>query len=152
LRRDFLGRRWGDATETPEPTPEETARATTAEEEAAENAEETTAAETPSENADEPSADTIASASDVPPGSAAEFEDGGQPAVLVHLESGEFVAYSAVCTHRGCTVAYESGELACPCHGSVFDPANGAAVVAGPATSPLAEIPVTERDGSVARA
>ena len=96
----------------------------------------------------------IARESDVAPGSAAEFTDEklGQPAVLVHLESGDFVAYSAVCTHRGCTVGYKDGKLACPCHGSVFDPAKDGAVEAGPAPSPLPQIPVEVRNGEVIRA
>ena len=86
------------------------------------------------------------------PGSAVEFEESGSPAVLVHLDSGDFVAYSAVCTHQGCTVAYRGGQLACPCHGSVFDPANGAAVVSGPAGRPLPEVPVEVSGGEVLRA
>jgi nitrite reductase/ring-hydroxylating ferredoxin subunit len=94
----------------------------------------------------------IAKASAVAPGSAVEFKDSGQPAVLVHLDSGDFVAYSAVCTHQGCTVAYKNGQLACPCHGSVFDPANGAAVVTGPAQRPLPELAVKVRGGEVVRA
>jgi cytochrome b6-f complex iron-sulfur subunit len=96
----------------------------------------------------------IAQESDVAQGSALEFtdEEGGQPAVLVHLESGDFVAYSAVCTHRQCTVGYSEGNLSCPCHGSVFDPTSGGAVVNGPATQPLPEIPVEVRDGEVFRA
>ena len=94
----------------------------------------------------------IASESEVAPGSAFEFKDSGNPAVLVHLDNGDFVAYSAVCTHQGCTVAYKGGELACPCHGSVFDPADGAAVVAGPAPRPLPEIPVKVEGGEVVRA
>ena len=94
----------------------------------------------------------IAKASAVAPGSAVEFEDSGQPAVLVHLDSGDFVAYSAVCTHQGCTVAYQGGQLACPCHGSIFDPANGAAVVSGPARRPLPEVPVEVSGGEVLRA
>ena len=94
----------------------------------------------------------IARESEVAPGSAVEFKDGGQDAVLVHLESGDFAAYSAVCTHQGCTVAYQKGQLACPCHGSVFDPANGAEVVTGPAQSPLPEIPVEIKGGQVLRA
>jgi cytochrome b6-f complex iron-sulfur subunit len=94
----------------------------------------------------------IAKASAVAPGSAVEFKDSGQPAVLVHLDSGDFVAYSAVCTHQGCTVAYRGGQLACPCHGSVFDPANGAAVVSGPAGRPLPEVPVEVSGGEVLRA
>ena len=94
----------------------------------------------------------IASESEVTPGSAYKFEDSGNPALLVHLENGDFVAYSAVCTHQACTVAYQDGNLACPCHGSTFDPANGAAVVTGPATTPLPEIPVKVEGGEVVRA
>jgi Rieske Fe-S protein len=94
----------------------------------------------------------IARASEVAPGSALTFKEGGQDAVLVHLENGDFVAYSAVCTHQACTVAYQKGQLACPCHGSVFDPANGAEVVTGPAQSPLPEIPIEVKGGQVLRA
>ena len=93
----------------------------------------------------------IASESEVAPGSAYKFKDSGNPAFLVHLDNGDFVAYSAICTHQGCTVAYKDGNLACPCHGSVFDPANGAAVVAGPAPRPLPEIPVKVEGGEVVR-
>ena len=94
----------------------------------------------------------IAGESEVAPGSAVTFEDAGNQAVLVHLQNGDFVAYSAVCTHQGCTVAYKNGQLACPCHGSVFDPARGAEVVAGPAQSPLPEIPVKVEGGEVVKA
>jgi cytochrome b6-f complex iron-sulfur subunit len=94
----------------------------------------------------------IARASEVPAGSAVKFKESGNPAVLVHLDSGDFVAYSAVCTHQGCTVAYQDGQLACPCHGSIFDPANGAAVVSGPAQRPLPEVQVEVRGGELVRA
>ena len=96
----------------------------------------------------------IARESEVQPGSATKFQNDGEPAVLVHLEDGDFVAYSAVCTHQGCEVAYNQGEgtLDCPCHGSVFDPANGASVEGGPAGQPLPEIPVEVRGGEVVRA
>jgi cytochrome b6-f complex iron-sulfur subunit len=94
----------------------------------------------------------IVSESEVAPGSAHKFEDSGNPAILVHLDNGEFVAYSAVCTHQGCDVAYKDGNLACPCHGSIFDPADGAAVVTGPAQRPLPEIPVKVEGGEVVRA
>src|SRR5215213_8466758 len=99
-----------------------------------------------------PGGAVIADASVVAPGRAFAFEDSGNPAVLVHLKDGDFVAYSAVCTHQGCTVAYKGGDLACPCHGSVFDPARGAEVIAGPAPRPLPEIPVKVQDDEVVRA
>ena len=92
----------------------------------------------------------IARASEVRPGTALKFEDsGGNPAVLVHLKSGNFVAYSAVCTHEGCVVSYGNGQLACPCHGAVFDPANNARVVDGPARLALPKIPIEVRGGNV---
>ncbi len=95
----------------------------------------------------------IARVSEVRPGTALKFEDsGGNPAVLVHLRRGNFVAYSAICTHEGCIVAFGNGQLACPCHGSIFDPANNARVVNGPARRPLPKIPVEVRRGEVVRA
>jgi Rieske Fe-S protein len=97
----------------------------------------------------DPGGKAIAETSEVAPGTALQFKDSGSPAVLVHLDSGDFVAYSAVCTHQGCTVAYKNGELACPCHGSVFDPAKGAEVVAGPAPRPLPKIPIKVSSGEV---
>jgi thiosulfate dehydrogenase [quinone] large subunit len=68
----------------------------------------------------------------------------GDPAVAVELSGGNVVAFDAVCTHAGCTVQYDSGQkvLACPCHGALFDPAHGAAVLAGPAPTPLPGIKV----------
>ena len=96
-----------------------------------------------------PGGKAIARASEVQPGSAVKFEDAGNPAVLIHLQSGDFVAYSAICTHQACEVAYRNGQLACPCHGSIFDPANNGQVVTPPAQRPLPEIPVEVRDGQV---
>ena len=93
----------------------------------------------------------IAQISEVPAGSAVKFTDSGNPAVLVHLQNGKFAAYSAVCTHQGCTVVYQNGELACPCHGSVFDPSKRGAVLYGPAPSPLPRIPIKVRSGGIYR-
>jgi len=82
------------------------------------------------------------------------FQDpkSGDPAVAVPLAGGGIVAFDAVCTHAGCQVSYDTGQrlLSCPCHGALFDPARGAAVVAGPAPSPLLSIPIqVASDGGV---
>ena len=68
----------------------------------------------------------------------------GDPALLLHLADGRYVAYDAVCTHAGCTVQYDPTrrQLVCPCHGAAFDPARGAAVIAGPAPSPLTPLAI----------
>jgi thiosulfate dehydrogenase [quinone] large subunit len=68
----------------------------------------------------------------------------GDPAVLVALPDGRVVAYDAICTHAGCTVAFDrlSGNLLCPCHGAIFDPAHGARVVDGPTDEPLLALPI----------
>ncbi|MDQ3302338.1 MAG: Rieske (2Fe-2S) protein [Actinomycetota bacterium] len=97
----------------------------------------------------------IAKKSEVGPGKAFSFADDetGQQSVLVHLESGEFAAYSAVCTHQACTVAYQpqTQKLACACHGSVFDPAKSAAVETGPAQRPLPAVPIRVEGEEVIR-
>jgi rieske iron-sulfur protein len=63
------------------------------------------------------------------------------------------VAYSAVCTHQACPVNMWSKArdgFVCSCHGSVYDPKNGAAVMDGPAPRPLPSLAVKIADGAVA--
>jgi rieske iron-sulfur protein len=65
------------------------------------------------------------------------------------------VAYSAICTHLGCTVLprlSEQGYIVCPCHASVFDPAADARVVSGPANRPLPALPIEVASDGVVRA
>ncbi len=59
--------------------------------------------------------------------------------------AGPYVAVSAACTHTGCEVSGwrpDTGELECPCHGSRFNVLDAARVVNGPATRPLAYLPI----------
>lgn len=69
-------------------------------------------------------------------------------------DPASLVAYSAICTHLGCTVLGnldQNGNILCPCHASLYDPANGAAVLRGPAGRPLPSLPISvAADGSIA--
>lgn len=94
----------------------------------------------------------IGQASQVPVGQAAQFSDpaSGGPAYVVHPSGNTFVAFSAVCTHAGCTVQYDSGsqQFICPCHGGTYDARTGQ-VLGGPPPSPLPSIPVHVIDGQI---
>ena len=90
---------------------------------------------------------TVANVSDFAQKSAIGFTDpaSGDPAALIKLSDGTFVAYDLICTHAGCAVTNWDSKLQylrCPCHGATFDAAHGARVVGGPAPSPLPEIPL----------
>src|SRR5450755_149887 len=88
----------------------------------------------------------IAQVKAVPANSATTFTipSSGDPGILVHLNNGHFVAYDALCTHAGCQVDYDPSQqlIVCPCHGAAFDPAKAAAVVQGPAPTPLAPVSI----------
>jgi glycine/D-amino acid oxidase-like deaminating enzyme/nitrite reductase/ring-hydroxylating ferredoxin subunit len=78
----------------------------------------------------------------IQPGEGAVIRRGLQKVAVYRDEVGALHERSAVCTHLGCVVAWNTGEKSwdCPCHGSRFDPFGR--VVNGPAISDLA--PVTE--------
>jgi Rieske Fe-S protein len=60
-----------------------------------------------------------------------------QLVVIAQPSAGQFKAFSAVCTHMGCTVSQiANGRIDCPCHGSEYSITDGA-VLAGPAPKPL---------------
>jgi len=67
----------------------------------------------------------------------------GMPAILFRNKTGVF-AYSATCTHEGCTVSYKSSNksLYCPCHGAEFDPFKNGGAIAGPARDALPTVKV----------
>jgi cytochrome b6-f complex iron-sulfur subunit len=65
----------------------------------------------------------------------------GASLIIARPTANTVAAFSAVCTHLGCTVVPAGNELDCPCHGSVFNPATGA-VISGPAPQPLHQVQV----------
>lgn len=99
-----------------------------------------------------PSGTRVGPVTAVPVGQAAQFSDPatGNPAWMVCLSQGSFAAFSAVCTHAGCTVQYQanSKEFICPCHGGVFSARNGQ-VLGGPPPTPLPSIPVQVSNGQL---
>lgn len=54
----------------------------------------------------------------------------------------DIVAFSSLCTHMGCPVAYETATktFKCGCHFSMFDAENGGQMVCGQATEDLPKI------------
>jgi len=72
----------------------------------------------------------------------------GKPVIVAQPSAGQVVAFSAKCTHMGCTVAPRGAKLQCPCHGSQFDALTGK-VLHGPAQRPLAAFPVKVEGGTV---
>jgi thiosulfate dehydrogenase [quinone] large subunit len=83
-------------------------------------------------------------------GQAATYRDpaDGSPDLVIRQAGGRLTALSAVCTHAGCTVGYQGGQIVCPCHGATFDPQTGAAT-GGPAQQALARKRVVERSGQI---
>ena len=89
-------------------------------------------------------------AAQLEPGSALIFRFGMRPALLIHHRDGSWAAFSAVCTHLGCTVRYEgeAGRIYCICHGGVYDPRSGA-TLAGPPPRGLDAFKVEVRDDGI---
>jgi cytochrome b6-f complex iron-sulfur subunit len=93
--------------------------------------------------------DVLAKVSDVPVGGAISAQDAnGKPIIVSQPTRGDVVAFSAICTHMGCTVAPAGNQLQCPCHGSTYDLATGENT-GGPAPSPLPKVQVTVHKGEV---
>lgn len=72
--------------------------------------------------------------------------------VITQPTAGEFKAFTAVCTHQGCTVsAVNDNVISCPCHGSQYDAASGDNI-GGPAPAPLAEIEIRVKGNKILEA
>lgn len=85
------------------------------------------------------SGSTKVSLASIPVGGAVSATLAGKPIVVSQPSAGQVVAFSAVCTHQGCTVAPQGKEFDCPCHGSRFDATTGD-VLNGPARDPLPKL------------
>jgi arsenite oxidase small subunit len=79
------------------------------------------------------------------------FPDASSPCAVVKMGSQvprgvgpdrDIVAYSTLCTHKGCPVSYDpqARTFKCPCHFSMFDPEKSGQMVCGQATENLPQI------------
>ena len=91
----------------------------------------------------------VGSENDLKPNSGIVFQFGNEPALLVRTAEGELRAFTAICTHLGCTVTYDpsSKVIWCPCHNGMFD-LHGRNI-AGPPPRPLSEYKVNLRNGKI---
>jgi len=91
----------------------------------------------------------VSNISEIKPGTGAVLRQGLSKIAVYRDEAGKVHEMSAVCTHLGCIVAWNSAEGTwdCPCHGSRFDPQGK--ILNGPAVTPLAR-PLKDRDKDVA--
>ncbi len=89
----------------------------------------------------------LAKTADIPVGGGKVFADAD--VVVTQPTAGKYVAFSATCTHQGCTVSTISGTtVTCACHGSSFALADGS-VVKGPATTGLAKKKIRVAGGQI---
>ena len=78
---------------------------------------------------------------DVPVGGCAVFPD--FKVVVTQPSEGDFKAFGAKCTHKGCLVSSSSdGDIPCLCHMSRFSLEDGS-VISGPAKAPLPAVEIT---------
>ena len=87
--------------------------------------------------------------SEVPPNSGKIFKFGNKPGILVHTTSGEFKAFSAVCTHLECIVQYrdDTKQIWCACHNGQYNLSGKN--IGGPPPRALEEYKVNTRGDEV---
>ncbi len=86
------------------------------------------------------------------------------PCIVVRLPGDKWYASSLICPHNKCTIMYvpdvnmardsfnvetSTPVLACPCHFSVFDPAQNGRVIGGPAPNPPLQLRIEVRGHDV---
>ena len=81
-----------------------------------------------------------ADAAQIAPGCGAILQRGAHKVAAYRGEDGSLVELSALCTHLGCVVQWNTleGSWDCPCHGSRFAPTGE--VLNGPALAPLSRL------------
>lgn len=92
----------------------------------------------------------VGKAEDFPMNSGTIVSVNDEPVIVVNTKAGGLKAFSAICTHLGCVVAWSQRKsiVHCPCHDGFFNPVTGA-VVSGPPPTPLPQYELVVKDGNV---
>ena len=88
------------------------------------------------------------------------YPDENSPAVLLRMKQpaaggvgpgNSIVAFSTLCTHKGCPVSYRAERklFICPCHWSSFDPAKAGQMVIGQGSQALPQIALRVQGATV---
>lgn len=111
------------------------------------NGSSSTSEESAEDSGEAPGGTELAKTSEIPVGGGKIFKE--EKVVVTQPTKDDFKAFSAICTHQGCTVgSVADGTINCPCHKSEFRIADGS-VAAGPATRPLPAEQITVQNGSI---
>jgi nitrite reductase/ring-hydroxylating ferredoxin subunit len=86
----------------------------------------------------------VVSITDIASGQGGVIARGKEKIAVWKDTAGRAHAFSASCTHEGCTVTWNNADCTwdCPCHGSMFN-ADGT-VIHGPAVEPLTKVELPE--------
>ena len=91
----------------------------------------------------------IGKSEDMPKNSGKIVKFGNKPVIVIRKAGGEYIAFSAVCTHLSCIVQYRKdlGQIYCACHNGKYD-LNGKNI-SGPPPAPLPKYSVAIKKDDV---
>ncbi len=92
----------------------------------------------------------VGATKDLPVGQAKVLPVNDKPVIVVNTSTGGVKAFSAICTHLGCVVEWNSSKqyISCPCHDGRFNPTTGA-VISGPPPAPLPVVRVAVENDQI---
>ncbi len=96
-----------------------------------------------------PTSVEVGKVDDLKPNSGKIFRFGNEPGILIKTPEGELRAFTAICTHLGCTVQYREdfAHIWCACHNGHYNLQG--INIAGPPPRPLAPYKVNVKNGKV---
>lgn len=92
----------------------------------------------------------VGAVKELPVGQAKVIPVNDKPVIVVNTAQGGIKAFSAICTHLGCVVEWNSskGYILCPCHDGRFNATTGA-VISGPPPAALPAVRVAVENDQI---